>query len=180
VLGTLIDGIVLSTNGMWPPKCTDLWLQVLKRSEQCASHEVRVKLCIQALRYSFANKQFPLGPIVAEVFSDVHAVATDKNSSIDTSSLFGFFDWDKGKQLRRDLIDSFTGSGWSPADLALAPQSDSLLRKIIKRLLRNHQGERYLNRMLSDLNNSGGVRQQTAKKQLDQIVRNLDYQEDWD
>jgi hypothetical protein len=156
-------------------------LKVLQRSDRLGNFDLRIKLCIQALRYCLANRPFPLGSIVAEVFSEVHAVTTDKHSTVDTSSLFGFFDhWDKGKQLRRDLIDGFMGSGWSPADLAAAPKDDDLLRKVIKRLLRNYGGDRYLDRMREELSNSESKLHRTAKNQLDRVLTELDYQDDWD
>jgi hypothetical protein len=72
------------------------------------------------------------------------------------------------------------GSGWSPVDLVAAPKDDALLRKIVKRLLRNYGGDRYLDRIRGELSNSDSKTHGAAKVQLDRVLNDLDYQDDWD
>jgi hypothetical protein len=56
----------------------------------------------------------PLGPVVAEAFQTVHEGVFASTTPVEVPALFGFFDWDKAKQLRKRLIEAFLGSSWRP------------------------------------------------------------------
>jgi hypothetical protein len=181
VLGILIDGIILNTGETWPEEGTSCWLDILKKSSSLTAFPNRLRLCGQALRHCFANPQFPLGAIVSEVFSDVYSSLTTPESSFsEVLNFLNFLDWDKGKQLRSDLIDHFLNSVWAPGELAVAPKNEALLRKLIKRLMRNDQGHRYMQKMIKDLSPPRSPLHRKAKAQLMRISKNLDYREDWD
>ena len=58
-----------------------------------------------------AQEVFPLGAVAAEAFYDVYAAVTELSVyTAEAGPLFSVFDWDKGKELRRALVNSFLNS----------------------------------------------------------------------
>lgn len=181
VLSELIDALSRSKHAEWSSEVSDAWVQVLQRSRSESPRiGTRLVLCVQALKFCFENTRLPLGSVVAEVFSDVYAAVTESSMlPPEVAPLFGIFDWDKGKELRRELVDSFLRSTWPPGDLFQAVDT-RLLRKVFKRLTKTHRGERYAHDALSDLE---GRRDQSAAAlavQLRDMLATPDFFEEWD
>lgn len=153
VLPELIEALVRVPAVEWSPAVTALWVRMLKRSkEDGCSRRTHLLLSVQALDFAFRHDRLPLSRLVVESFAPVYsAVTTSSSLPPETAPLFGVLDWDKGKELRRDLLDAFFYTQWPPGDLALATGDVRLLRKIFKRLLRKSGGHRYAEMMLADL-----------------------------
>jgi hypothetical protein len=92
------------------------------------------------------------------------------------------YDWDKGKDLRITLIDSFLRSQWvwAPGDLAIAASRAGILRKIFKRLLRKPGGDSYVRAMHADLDQRTNTDVITVRNDLDALIRDPDFYEEWD
>ena len=130
-----------------------MWSEVLSRT-QCLlpDRQTRLFLCAQALKFSFENTRLPLGAVVVESFFEVYtAVMESTKLPPEAESLFGIFDWDKGKELRQRLIDAFYYSDWHASDLFLSVNDERLIRKVFKRLIRRHGGDHYVFRALQEL-----------------------------
>jgi hypothetical protein len=114
-------------------------------------------MCADVLQFGFDNTGLSIGAAVAAAFYPVYRAVCDLNwTPPELSNLFGWFDWDKAKELRKGLVRAFVGSSWSPGDLALSAYEDErLLRKSVKRVLRNDNGEQYVTAMLYDLDGLG-------------------------
>jgi len=82
--------------------------------------------------------------------------------------------------LRRSLVEAFMNSQWPPGDLALAAREPSLLRKIVKRVLRQRGGQRYAQSMLADLARNSEVEAKNLHQVLQELVRDPDFYEEWD
>jgi len=149
----LIDSLSRSHHAEWSRQISDMWSHILRRDRsQSRSHRTGLALRVQALKFSFDNTRLPLGSVVVEVFHDVYAAVTESSTlPPEAAQLFSIFDWDKGEELRRELVDSFLYSQWPPGDLVLAVADVRLLRKIFKRLMNRHDGERYAQAALADL-----------------------------
>jgi hypothetical protein len=134
------------------------------------------------LRFALDNVQFPLGAVVAEAFADVYAEAIEKNTRSPSifSMLFGSYDWDKGKDLRVSLVDSFLRSSWAPGDLAVAASNAGILRKIFKRLRRKSRGDDYIRSMLQDLSQRSDPGAFKVREHLEALVATPHFYEEWD
>ena len=151
VLVPIVETLVAMRGSDWTPAATEMWLKVLRRTRSRAG-TARISLCAQALEFSFSNPRLPLGAVVSETFFDVyHAVTEFHTVPREAAPLFGIFDWDKGKELRRQLVASFLSSHWQPAHLVLAAKETRLLHKIFKRLIRRRSGETYARAALEGL-----------------------------
>ena len=151
VLRDLVDVLLGSRAGDWSDEVSDAWLQILRRSRsEAGTPRTRIALCVQALGYSFEHKGLSLGAVAAEAFYDVYAAVTGWSMFAgETGRLFSVFDWDKGKQLRRALVDSFLNSRWPADELVLAAGDVHLLRKVFKRLTRRRNGVQYAREALA-------------------------------
>ncbi len=136
----------------WHAEATDLWLSVMKRVQSETQKSIFIRCSADALNFAFHNTRYPVSKIVIQAFLPVYkAVVESETIPPETYSLFGYFDWDKGKELRRKIIDSFMNSNWPPGDLAVAVREKTLLRKIYSRVRRQWRGKEYIQLMLNDL-----------------------------
>ena len=104
-----------------------------------------------------------------------------KDQSVQPSLLsLVFGDWDKAKDLRRSLVDSFTHSDWDPSQFALSAREPWLLRKLSKRMLRQWHGFEYLERAYSGLNAIATSKAKELAGVLSEILRDPQFTEDWD
>lgn len=178
-LPRVISALLDSRRASWPDGVTDAWLRVLERAR--ANRELRLRLCGQALAFALAHNKLPIGRVAAEAFGDVYFAFTANDSRGGAlSSLFGLFEWDKGKELRQRLIDAFISSDWAPADLALAAPDAELFRKLFKRLYRSGSGRRYAEQMARDLRTRSGDRAAERRGALKTMLKNPDFFEEWD
>ncbi len=182
VLPDLIDSLVRIHCTEWSPALGYIWANVLKRSRsECKNRSTILTLCVQALEFAFKNTRFPLGAVVAESFYEVYVAVTESSVlPVETESLFRIFDWDKGKELRRKLVNAFTCSEWPPGDIAVAASNPHLLRKIFKRLIRRTGGESYCKRVLEDLSGRANPNAKLLADEIRQMLRYPDFFEAWD
>ena len=159
-------------------------IQIVRRAGSLPGYELRQVLSAKMLRFCLDNVHLPLGVLVAETFPDVYLEAIKDNGRRPSflASLFVNYDWDKGKDLRISLIDSFLRSHWvwAPGDLAIAAGRAGILRKVFKRLLRKSDGEGYIRAMQADLaqrNNADGA---SVRNDLDLLMKDPDFYEEWD
>lgn len=94
--------------------------------------------------------------------------------------LWGFGGWDKAKDLRRSLVESFRESDWPPYYFALAAREPWLLRKLCKRMLRQWKGHQFLESAYTGLQKLSNPKNQKLITVLHQIVQNPEIAEDWD
>ncbi|MEZ4447894.1 MAG: hypothetical protein R3B09_00355 [Nannocystaceae bacterium] len=166
----------------WGQGVSSLWLFALRRSRSPSrTTATRLALCGQALKFAFENTGLPLGRVVSESFSDVYVAVTQSLSlPQETAALFGFFDWDKGKELRRELVNAFCRSDWSPGELFLAVSDVHLRQKVFKRLLRKSGGERYARAALDDLEKRAQPEVETIIRHLREMLTYPDFDVEWD
>lgn len=182
VFPEVIDALLRSNVATWSAPIATNWAEILRRSKEvCRSQRTRTVLAVQALQFAFDNTRLPLSAVVAETFLDVYTVVTTSGSyPREASSLFGLFDWDKGKELRKSLVSAFTVSEWPPGDLALAAPEAALFRKIFKRVLRMQGGNEYLHEMLRDLSGRANADATRLARTLSSLLENPNFNEEWD
>lgn len=111
------------------------------RGEGRQSH---VKMCSRILPLALAAIRKPVSGIVTVAFPVVYEELRNGRHSSWLEVLFEFFDWDRCKVARRELVDAFLVSDWPPLDLAITAYRACDLRRILKRLLRTAGGAGYL------------------------------------
>lgn len=182
VLPDLIDALIRASSPEWPAKATDQWVRILQRAKlDGCSDRAQLLLSVQSLDFAFRNGRLPVSGLVVESFVPVYAAVTASSSlPPETATLFGMFDWDKGKELRRDLIDAFFYAQWPPGDLALATGDRHLLRKVFKRLLRKPGGHQYARAMYADLSSRVSATVRPFTSALEEMLQNPGFYEEWD
>ena len=159
-------------------------IQIVRRAGSLPGYELRQVLSAKIVRFCLDNVHLPLGVLVAETFPDVYLEAIKDNARRPSflASLFVAYDWDKGKDLRISLIDSFLRSHWvwAPGDLAITASRAGILRKVFKRLLRKPDGENYVRAMQGDLAQRKGADVASVRSDLDALMRDPDFYEEWD
>lgn len=157
-------------------------VSILRRARIEATHEARQTVCSKLLRFAFDNTSCPLSGVVAEAFAEVYEVAlqdSPKSRSL-FSLVFGSYDWDRGKDMRVAIIDTFMRSQWQPGDLAIAADRAGILRKIVKRLHRKYNGDNYIGSMISDLTQRSEPRYQNVLGKLQNLSVDPNIYEEWD
>ena len=182
VLRNLIDALLRSHSSDWSDEISDTWSQILRRCRsKPGDPRTRIALCAQALKYSFEHKSLPLGAVAAEAFYDVYAAVTESSVyTAEAGPLFSVFDWDKGKELRRALVDSFFNSKWPPDELVLAVSDVHLLRKIFRRLTKKPNGLQYAQMALALLEKRTDLKSRELAQSLRDMLANPGFDEAWD
>jgi hypothetical protein len=137
---------------------------------------------VRALDFCLRHPHAPVSQIVCDVFYTVYQSAVQgRERSFEDDSLFGFLDWDRGKQLRKRLVETFLRSAWPPGDVVIAAHDPTLIRKIVKRLLRRRGGSEFFDRVHADLVNR---RDEPAAVRVlpvvQEIAGNPNFFEEWD
>lgn len=180
-LPVLVDALTRSHHSHWSDEIAIMWAEILRR---CASESLgasnRLGLFVQALKFSFDHTSLPLGPVVAQAFPSVYSAITDgQGVPAETDPLFGMFDWDKGKELRRNLVDSFYYSHWRAGDLMMAAGDLSLLRKVFKRLVKKPRGVQYALAAIADLELRADGTAAGLAVELRRMLAQPDFYEEW-
>ncbi|MBX9721605.1 MAG: hypothetical protein K2X81_09440, partial [Candidatus Obscuribacterales bacterium] len=165
---------------MWSNVTSTSWSQLLLCLET-VNPPLHLELCSQALQFSLSNIELPLSRLVVVSFRVVYAAMErgELNDWPGYTGLFTIFGWDKCKELRRKLVESFRKSNWPPKDLALAIRDRRLLSKIIKKMKIDWSGsDKYVKRMQDQLACDSTPDAAKALIMLNGII-NDDHSEDW-
>ena len=166
----------------WTPAMENAWSDTIRRVLHATPGSTALRMCADVLQFGFDHTGDSVGAAVAAAFYPVYRAVCDTNwTPPEVSNLFGWFDWDKAKELRKGLVRAFVGSCWSPGDLALsACEDEELLRKLVKRVLRNDNGEHYVAAMLIDLEGRGRLDVARTVEIIRELASTPDFYEPWD
>jgi hypothetical protein len=166
----------------WTLTMGNAWADTIRRVLHATPESMALRICADVIQFGFDHTGDPVGPAVAVAFYPVYRAVCDSNwTPTEVSNLFGWFDWDKARELRKGLVRAFVSSDWSPGDLALsACEDEQLLRKLVKRILRNDDGEHYVTTMLNDLAVRGSPGVARTVEMLRELASNPDFHEPWD
>jgi hypothetical protein len=162
----------------WTSAIADDWCSLLSRVS--TRDELQLDLCSQALHFALEHRYLPLGSVVAASFYPVHDAAMRDSSERRSWFGWGFSDWDKAKDLRRSLVESFLRSSWEPKDFALAASEPWLLKKLCNRMRRQWGGPEYIQRAYLGVVKESAPNAQQLAKVLSQYLADPDQYEDWD
>lgn len=97
------------------------------------------------------TRRQPVSLMIAALFPMIYRELAKANDVPDLLKLFPFFDWDRCKTARRELVDAFMSSSWHAGDLALTACRCGDVALILKRVAKSYGGEEYLARVENDL-----------------------------
>ena len=166
----------------WTQAMGYAWGEVIRRVQQNRPRNDSLRMCADVLEYGFDHTGDAVGAAVAAAFYPVYRAVCDSDwTPHEVSDLFGLFDWDKAKELRKRMISAFMGSAWRPGDLALsACEDEQLLRKLVKRTFRQDNGGSYVIAMLNDLNGREDPNIARTVEIVRALASNPDFHEPWD
>jgi hypothetical protein len=177
----VVDQLMSLPSRKWIADLGDLWTRFLERTEAHAARLMYVRHCVRAVQFAFRRPFLPLGPVIAKSFPMVYWTAMqDPKLQSETDCLFSYIDWDRGKELRKSLVDSYMSSDWPPGDLAIVAARTFGIRKLFRRILRKWGGEEYLNRIVRDLSKRADPSAGQVRDEILQLVRYPDFTEAWD
>lgn len=93
----------------------------------------------------------PVSLMIAALFPMIYWELAKSDDVPDLLKFFTFFDWDRCKSARRELVDAFMSSSWHAGDLALTACRCGDVALILKRVAKSYGGEEYLARIENDL-----------------------------
>ncbi|MDM5134687.1 hypothetical protein [Aeromonas salmonicida] len=93
----------------------------------------------------------PVSFLIAALFPIAYQELAKSNDIPELKTLFFFFDWDRCKTARSELVRAFMLSSWNPGNLAITAYRCGDMAKIFKQVARSYGGEKYLIRIKNDL-----------------------------
>ena len=181
IVGT-IESLLSLTAQYYSPAVAERWLTIISRARNLSADQTfQIDLCGQAVRFAFDNPHLPVSGLVVETFSPLYKFITEVKRVPGTAvPLFSVWNWDKGSELRESLAEKFLLGRWPAGDLALAARDFGLLRKILKRVSRKRAGQSLVREMYSDLMSRTDNQSRSLANALSSLLKNSDYDEDWD
>lgn len=92
----------------------------------------------------------PVSLIIAALYPLIYRELSKADEVPDLLNIFSFFDWDRCKTARRELVGAFMSSSWHAGDLALTAFRCHDIARILKLVAKSNGGEEYLARIEKD------------------------------
>ncbi|XIA63654.1 hypothetical protein ACFIOY_32025 [Bradyrhizobium sp. TZ2] len=127
----LVRPIFERSRACWAEGATDSWCAILDEAKRTKNSALLAALQKQAFELAIGHCELPVSGLIVRTFPAIYSATTSSNNQSLYEFLFIFPDWDKGKELRRKLVDAFFRSHWPPGDLAIAADNAGILDKII-------------------------------------------------
>jgi hypothetical protein len=123
----------------------------------------------------------PISALIASTFPLVYRELAKEDDDVpDILKFVPFFDWDRCKTARRELVDAFMASpAWRPRDLALTACRATDVGKILRRAGKAYEGEAYINRLSTDLGELPGPCREKVQSTIAQIRTDWASKYDW-
>ncbi|HGO6119649.1 TPA: hypothetical protein ACK3SN_007043, partial [Burkholderia cepacia] len=97
------------------------------------------------------QRKDPVSPMIVAAFPMIYRELAKQNDVPDLLKFVPFFDWDRCKTARQELVSAFMSSSWPPGHLALTAYRCLDIARILRRTAKAYRGEAYLSRIAQDL-----------------------------
>lgn len=122
----------------------------------------------------------PVSAIVTATFPVVYRELAKEDEVPDLLRFIPFFDWDRCKSARRELVDTFLRSRvWSPADFALAGLYSDDLPRFLRRMAKADDGGKYIARIEEGLYALPGEVRAVVSQTISNLHRDWPTKYDW-
>jgi hypothetical protein len=112
----------------------------------------------------------PVSLLIASSFPVLYNELAKSNEVPDLTKFFFFFDWDRCKTARNELVKAFMSSSWKAGDLALTGCRCGDLSKILGQVAKSYQGIKYLTRIENDLTRLAPANQLAVKAVITELL----------
>jgi hypothetical protein len=176
----IITDFARSYRAYWSESVARAWSSIVVRAHEELPYDAALRLHMESTAFCLNNPRLPVGQVVLAAFPLVYDAVAMAKAPLVTDEMFGYFDWDKAKRLRKNVIDSFVSSCWPPEDLAILASKCQILRKVIHRLQRKWGGDEYIRRILEGLRQCEAPEAVSVASEMSAIVHDPDFFEPWD
>lgn len=143
--------------------------QILWRAEKVDSGAM-VSASGRLIPLLLRSTRMPVSSMIAATFPIVYRELAKHDNVPDILKFISFFDWDRCKAARRELVDAFTNSSvWRPDDLVLTACLCSDVERILRRTAKSVRGDAYINHLAANLSNLPIRCQEQAKRTIFKI-----------
>lgn len=125
------------------------------------------------------SRNRPVSLMIAATFPSIHRELAKADEVPDIFKFIPFFDWDRCKAARHELVDAFMSSSWPPRDLALTACRANEVARIMRRVIKQNGGEAYVKRIASDLNGLPEKCRKAVNTAIGQVRSNPSAKYDW-
>lgn len=124
-------------------------------------------------------RHHPVSLMIAALFPMIYRELAKADEVPDLLKFVPFFDWDRCKTARHELVDAFMSSSWSAGDLALTACRCDDVAKILKQVAKSYSGEEYLARIENDLGRLNDDGRDVVKRTIAEIRSDKSYRPYW-
>lgn len=121
----------------------------------------------------------PVSLMIAATFPAIYRELAKADEVPDIFKFIPFFDWDRCKAARHELVEAFMSSSWPPRDLALTACRANEVARIIRRVIKQNGGEAYVKRIASDLSSLPQKCRKAVSNAIGQVRSNQPAKYDW-
>lgn len=121
----------------------------------------------------------PVSLMIAALFPMIYRELAKADDVPDLLKFVPFYDWDRCKTARREIVDAFMSSSWRPGDLALTALRCGDVAKILRRVAKSYRGAEYLAQIENDLGRLKDDGRRTLKRTIASIRSDRSRQFDW-
>jgi hypothetical protein len=116
------------------------------------SPAAQLRASLFALPFAMSKRDLPVSALIGAAFPPVYFELLRSKGEEDFRRLPAllmlpisfFYDWDRAKSARHELVDAFMFSSWPPADLMVTSIMAGIEREALHRLEGTHRGREYL------------------------------------
>lgn len=117
----------------------------------------------------------PVSGLLAALFPVAYVELSHSSDVPDSLRfMFAYFDWDRCKTARKELIRAFISSNWAPGDFALIACKCQDASKIFKQMAKTRQGEQYLSRIMDNLYDLNSENRLFVKRMISDALHHRD------
>lgn len=133
------------------------------------SHKALADAAGRLMPSLLSARRQPVSLMIAALFPIIYRELAKADDVPDLLKFIVFFDWDRCKTARHELVETFMSSTWRAGDLALTAYRCGDVAKILKRVARSYGGKEYLARIENDLGRLSDDSRRVVKRAIDEI-----------
>lgn len=123
--------------------------------------------------------RLPISPLIALLFPAVYRELAKEDDLPNVFKMVSFFDWDRCKAARHELVDAFLSSSWPASDLALTACRCNEVTRILRRTAKSSGGESYIDRIGAELNRLPAACRQATGEAMSALRTDWPVKYDW-
>jgi hypothetical protein len=116
------------------------------------SPAAQLRASLSALPFVMTKRDLPVSDVIVAAFPSVYFELLRSTGDEDFKRLPAllllplsiFYDWDRAKSARQEIVDAYLYSSWPPADLMVTSMAAGIENETLYRLEGTHRGQEYL------------------------------------